>query len=306
MASCSGSHSEPESDAGRDAGKDAAVDGGFDSGVNDGDSGMDAQVPQPDAGKDAQVVSPEGGVYIPPEAGPVPFPTDPNGKVLCGSVICACDDGVDNDTDGVIDAEDPECVARWDNDEGSLATGIPGDNRDLACQDCFFDGNSGSGNDTCRVPTSCFTSGTPESGQGSCSVCEQPASCASFCEKYTPNGCDCFGCCDVMLSNGTVVHVALGPGCNIDGNDVTGCTACVPNDTCRNECGTCELCPGKTVDDLPAECFTQPPPSDAGEPPPPPPTCDNGETPCGPGLPSCPANYSCEFGCCTLLPVILL
>ena len=34
-----------------------------------------------------------------------------------------------------------------DNDESSFATGIPGDNMDACKQDCFFDGNSGMGDD---------------------------------------------------------------------------------------------------------------------------------------------------------------
>src|SRR5204863_6684485 len=54
-----------------------------------------------------------------------------------------CSDGIDNDGDGKIDYNDPECVGPLDNDEGTYATGIPGDNVDACKQDCFFDGNSG-------------------------------------------------------------------------------------------------------------------------------------------------------------------
>ena len=56
-----------------------------------------------------------------------------------------CSDGIDNDGDGKIDYDDPECVGPLDNDESSFATGIPGDNMDACKQDCFFDGNSGAG-----------------------------------------------------------------------------------------------------------------------------------------------------------------
>src|SRR5262245_3809742 len=38
-----------------------------------------------------------------------------------------CSDGIDNDGDGKIDYNDPECVGPLDNDEGTYATGIPGD-----------------------------------------------------------------------------------------------------------------------------------------------------------------------------------
>src|SRR5262245_31900708 len=57
-----------------------------------------------------------------------------------------CTDGIDNDGDGKVDYDDPECIGGYDNDEGSFAWGIPGDNNTDACRtDCFFDTNSGSG-----------------------------------------------------------------------------------------------------------------------------------------------------------------
>ena len=60
-----------------------------------------------------------------------------------------CSNCKDDDGDGLIDGFDPECTGPFDNDEGSFATGIPGDNKDAINQDCFFDGNSGAGNDGC-------------------------------------------------------------------------------------------------------------------------------------------------------------
>jgi hypothetical protein len=251
-----------------------------------------------------------------------PFPMTPSGQVMCGDVLCKCSDGLDQDGDKLIDMADPECVSAWDDDESTFATGIPGDNRDDACQDCFFDGNSGSGNDGCYLPSSCLSEGNDSSGRGRCSSCEQTDQCRNFCKAYTPNGCDCFGCCGVQLANGETVNVAIGAGCNIDGNTVEGCTSCVPNDSCINECGRCELCPGKTLADLPADCVA--PPTHGtdggtgdgdgdtsgdgdgdGNPPPPSYTCDDGGTRCGDGLPACGPDYACSFGCCVLVPVIL-
>ena len=323
---------------------DTDGDGVPDGVDTDGDGDVDEPLPPdsiPVAG-DAAVPAPanDAGTPAAGDAAPTPFPANDAGQILCGDAPCACSDGKDNDVDGVSDLADPECVSSWDNDEGSFATGIPGDNRDDACQDCFFDGNSGSGNDGCYLPSSCLSKGDNSSGRGRCSSCEQTAQCRKFCQAYTPNGCDCFGCCTVRLANGTNVNVALGNGCNIDGNTVTGCNTCVPNDSCINTCGRCELCPGKTAADLPADCMqTPPPPADAGTssdsgtsdsgtgtsdsgtppvggsddagttpPPPPPPVynCDNGATVCGAGLPACPSSYSCDFGCCTLIPIILL
>lgn len=246
-----------------------------------------------------------GGTILTGDAGP--FAVNDAGQVLCGTAPCACSDGVDQDADGLIDLADPECVSAWDNDEATLATGIPGDNRDNACQDCFFDGNSGSGDDGCRRPSSCLTTGLPSGQSNNCSSCEVSTSCRNFCQAYTPNGCDCFGCCSVKLANGTVANVHLAPGCNVDGNDVTGCTQCVPSTSCVNTCGRCELCPGKTLADLPADCAsTSIPGGDGGmDPGEITPSCDNGEARCGAGLPSCAVGSSCSFGCCVLTPIIL-
>ena len=244
-----------------------------------------------------------------------PFVANDAGQVLCGNAPCACSNGLDDDADGLIDLADPECVSAWDNDESSFATGIPGDNRDNACQDCFFDGNSGSGNDGCRIPSSCLTLGNASSGQGSCNSCTASKQCKTFCEAYTPNGCDCFGCCTVQVGSNLSKSVLLTASCNIDGNVFTGCTECMPSVSCVNTCGRCELCPGKTLADLPADCgststsadggvSTGTGGADAGTPAPPTPSCDQGETPCGAGLPACGSGESCTFGCCILVPVI--
>ena len=75
-----------------------------------------------------------------------------------------CSDGNDNDGDGKIDYDDPECVGPLDNDESSFATGIPGDNMDACKQDCFFDGNSGAGDDHCDWQLKC----DPQSVENKC------------------------------------------------------------------------------------------------------------------------------------------
>ena len=72
-----------------------------------------------------------------------------------------CANGIDDDGDGLIDGFDPECTGAADNDEGTFATGIPGDNRDPVWQDCFFDGNSGAGEDGCRYHTDCLYGDLP-------------------------------------------------------------------------------------------------------------------------------------------------
>jgi hypothetical protein len=296
---CSGSgdHGNVDGGAQNDAGAmDGSVGSHRDGSLADSDGSSGGSL------RDGQAMLPDGS----------PFMVDPQGHVLCGDHPCACSNGMDDDSDGLVDLHDPECVASWDDDESSLATGIPGDNRDDACQDCFFDGNSGSGNDGCYLPSSCFSDGTAGSGHGICSSCEQTSQCANFCQRYAPNGCDCFGCCEIFLPNGTHPTIAIGDAtCQVDGNTLTGCRTCVQNPTCVNTCDHCELCPGKT--ELPADCVTSGNPdagsgtggADGGSTTPPEPACGGGAQKCGTGLPACASGESCEYGCCAALPPVL-
>jgi hypothetical protein len=303
---------------GVDTNNDGKADAPLPSGGTDGSG----QAGDGDGDGDMSVM--DGGASDPNvwiDGGAAPYPVNDQGQVLCGDAPCACSDGMDNDNDKLTDLQDPECVSSWDNDESSFATGISGDNRDDACQDCFFDGNSGSGNDGCRLPSSCLSEGNASTGRGSCSTCEQSDQCVNFCKAFTPNGCDCFGCCTVRLANDTTVNVALSTGCQIDGNTVgDGCTECVPNDSCINTCGRCELCPGKTIEDLPADCFTSGDGDGDGDAgtggdgdgdgdgdgtgSTPTPACDDGAQVCSSTKP-CETGYSCDFGCCVRLPVVL-
>src|SRR5260221_3088950 len=118
------------------------------------------------------------------------------GKIPIGTTQCS--DGKDNDGDGLIDSQDPECTGPRDNDESSYATGIPGDNVDPKWQDCFFDGNSGGGDDGCRYSTKCLTGELPLTDKN----CSPALACQKFCMPLTPNGFDCFGCCAATPSGG--------------------------------------------------------------------------------------------------------
>ena len=222
----------------------------------------------------------------------------------------ACSDGIDNDDDGLTDGFDPECTGPADNDEGTFATGIPGDNRDPKWQDCFFDGNSGAGDDNCRYATGCLT-GDLEPDDKDCTLTD---ACIKFCAPLTPNGCDCFGCCTVQSANGDSVDIEIGASCSLDKvEDTDACPRCVKSDTCGNTCGHCELCPGKTIEDLPEDCgptggggagsgtgggATGGTGTGGG----PSYTCDSGEQVCGPGLPTCGLGTYCSLGCCLVQP----
>ncbi|MCC7539932.1 MAG: hypothetical protein IT379_27170 [Deltaproteobacteria bacterium] len=297
----------------------------------------DGEVPPPPPPGDGAVPPPPppGDGAVPPGDGAVP-PGDA-GPFDAGFVpgMTQCTDGIDNDMDGTVDGLDAECTGPADNDEGTFATGIPGDNRDESCQDCFFDGNSGAGDDRCRYATECLTGDDPTGAPGGCNTCEVSMDCLDNCRGRVPNGCDCFGCCTITLPDRTTIDVLIGGGCELEtATDPMACPRCVPSTDCVNTCGMCELCPGRTEADLPAECFPPPPtdagpppadggtppppdggtppppdgatpPADGATPPPPPPppppiVCDDGRIACSATVPCPPATppLYCLQGCC--------
>jgi hypothetical protein len=209
-------------------------------------------------------------------------------EIACGSAVYECGDCQDNDGDGAIDGFDVECVSPCDDDESSFATGIPGDNIDLCHQDCFFDGNSGGGDDGCDWWLACDPL-DPDNGQ--CSIpggqtcpAAQPQECVDNCQ--VPNGCDCFGCCTVNV-DGVDYDILIGsPDCSLD--NFAACPQCTQVESCTDPCDPtdCELCFGET--ELPPGCKE--------------PTCPDGQTSCESNA-DCTADYFCQTGCCELIPV---
>jgi hypothetical protein len=321
---CSGDDDAGDASRGGRGGSGNAGDGsGGDGTAGDGTAGDGSggiTGPMVDGGMVSQPTDPgnptgilDGGFVIPDEL------------LLCNGVACQCADGMDNDGDGVADGFDVECTGPADDDEGTFATGISGDNRDPFWQDCFFDGNSGAGNDGCRYHTECLT-GEREQTDDSCMVSDE---CIRYCGDRTPNGCDCFGCCTVTRSDGSEVDIIIGTNCDAD--DLSSCITCTKTMACGNECGECELCPGRTIADLPDSCRPPPPGgsggsggseagsggagsgagsggSEAG-------SGGTGGT-AGGGVPvdcgtrptclsqaDCPGGYYCYLACCLLIPV---
>jgi len=223
------------------------------------------------------------------------------GVVTCGTAACACSNGIDDDGDGKIDGFDEECTGAIDDDEGTFSTGIPGDNSDPKWQDCFFDGNSGAGDDHCRYHADCLTGDRPASDPD----CAVSTECHDFCQARTPNGCDCFGCCTVQLDDTSSVSVFIGEACSLENiADEVSCPRCQPSAACGNTCGECELCPGKDVDDLPESCTGTPGDgsggnggSGGGTEPTPAYTCDGGRAVCS-ATSVCPGGQYCSLGCC--------
>jgi hypothetical protein len=226
--------------------------------------------------------------------------------------LLPCGDCLDNDGDGFADMEDPQCTGPCDSSEDSFSMPdpeTPGGNSDTCTNDCLFDSNVGSGDDGCSWPSYCDPLEVPPAYDPQGATCAQsPATisscatlamqsdgCRSFCQRVVPNGCDCFGCCELPARSGRFVWLNSRHGidttysCNsaADLADPTKCRSCTPVASCLNRCDSCELCIGETA--LPGGCQT--------------PTCPQNIQPCGvPGLPRCPGGAACISGCCQSAP----
>ncbi|EDM80965.1 putative lipoprotein [Plesiocystis pacifica SIR-1] len=206
--------------------------------------------------------------------------------IMCGNKIYQCGDGLDNDFDGKIDLADPECISPCDDSESSFQTNLPGQNND--CKgDCYFDDNSGGGDDKCEWNLKCDPEnpgaqiGCEYDPDLDCSDAMLPQDCLDFCQPLVPNGCDCFGCCEV---DGQFVYLDSSPSCSID--NLAGCEPCTYYEDCANPCvpEECELCFGQDPEDLPEECNDQP-------------TCPEDVTPCLEQA-DCAVGEFCQAGCC--------
>jgi hypothetical protein len=240
-------------------------------------------------------------------------------EAACQNHFYECGDCRDNDSDGLVDMEDPDCVGPCDDSEAKLSTNLP--DRTGACTlDCYFDQDNGLGNDDCAWSHACdplaiapdFGPEGPDCGYdastlvarrsgppvGCISMLEsQSVLCAEVCGPLTPNGCDCFGCCEIPGAPTPVwlgsVDSAGAPSCDFDHvGDPTRCRPCTQVAACLNPCDSCELCIGKRS--LPPGCerggCTTP-------------VCPAGFPPCGtPCLPACRTGETCITGCCVQDP----
>jgi hypothetical protein len=231
---------------------------------------------------------------------------------VCQNHVYECGDCVDNDTDcGIDTGGDPQCLGPCQNNEAGYFGDIPGQNSAPCKQDCYWDGDTGAGNDDCNWNHKCdpfevAPNYYPEGqqceydpafsfpGNKSCGFyfAAQSPMCQSVCGPITPNGCDCFGCCQVPGANTPIWVGSLDengdPSCTTQGlNDPTLCHPCTMVPGCTNTCDNCEICFGKPT--LPPECLCQ--------------QCAPNQQMCGPpcGTP-CPPGEFCNSGCCVPAP----
>jgi hypothetical protein len=230
----------------------------------------------------------------------------------CFGHVYACGDCLDNDGDGLVDAQDPSCWGPCDNNETGWKAQIPGSGPSPCTQvDCYFDQDQGAGNDDCHWSLTCdpldpyACNYDPRAViPGTTWTCEEAASmqspqCAAFCGPLVPNGCDCFGCCEISFAGQTytVYLGSEGPQFDWEGTcgpdtvaDPSQCAPCTQVTACLNPCDPegCEICMGQTK---PPEGCAQ-----AG--------CPLGVQPCLPEHQSgdCPDGMACITGCCTPFP----
>jgi len=277
--------------------------GGADSGVappdtNAGSGGQGIELP---LGGGAG----QGGASVIPaiDAGPcVP--------VTCGgSTPFACGNCQDDDGDGWLDASDPECLGPCDDSELELFTGVESSVTGSCRSDCYFDRNAGSGDDGCSWSYRCDPGSVapayPPTGNAMCGYDSTLAACApgssaldacrAGCLPLTPNGCDCFGCCELPAGSNNFIWLGspqIGAlHCELASSaDPDACRPCTPEPGCQNPCEECELCIGKP--DLPAGCAS------AGGP-----ACGEGVRSCDPRTGTgCGDIQYCITGCCVPLP----
>ncbi|MBU1537561.1 hypothetical protein KKF84_19760, partial [Myxococcota bacterium] len=210
-----------------------------------------------------------------------------------------CSNCIDDDGDGFIDGMDPGCSSPDDRLEGSFSTDIPGDDTNTTMQDCWFDGNSGGGDDGCDVHICCILDECPAEYQGSYDPSECATAvtqdCVDNCGPFVVPGCDCFGCCTICAGpdcyNIFIGSPRISPDCDQDSiDDPVACPRCTLSQECGAPCdpANCILCPGQTEADLPPEC--------TGES-----VCPNDELPCTVSA-ECEAGDYCATGCCIAIP----
>lgn len=152
-----------------------------------------------------------------------------------------CANNIDDDQDGLSDLDDPKCKLPGDNDESSFGSGVPGDdNNDPWSLDCWFDLNSGSGDDNCEMHACCMLEGPcpAEYLPFDPNQCVASQQCIEACAPQTRQECDCFGCCQICDASVSgcyevFVNPSVSPACELYViDDPSLCKPCSRNASC--------------------------------------------------------------------------
>lgn len=228
----------------------------------------------------------------------------------CGNALRDCGDCVDDDGDGKVNASDPECLGPCDDSESELFNGTAINVTGSCRADCYFsfDRNAGTGDDGCSWSYECdpgsvapnyYPTERPMCGYDPARPECDPegaalVACRQTCLPLTPNGCDCFGCCELPAESGNFIWLGSGleqGDCDLaTSTDPQRCRPCTPVESCQNTCEECELCLGKPT--LPEACA-----GSLG------PDCPLGLRSCDPlSQAGCGSLEYCITGCCVPLP----
>ncbi|MEZ4370052.1 MAG: hypothetical protein R3B07_04475 [Polyangiaceae bacterium] len=161
----------------------------------------------------------------------------------CQNHLYQCGNCLDDDNDGLIDSEDPDCLGPCDNTEDSTTRGSPaatkrrarwiatsirtratttaatGRTRAIRCR---------TRQTTTRARTARASTTQTRTSRAPARVAtnfsNQDAQCEAYCGPLTPNGCDCFGCCELPAGSGKFVYL---------GSEVNKAPTCTRDDVGR-------------------------------------------------------------------------
>src|SRR5690606_26182546 len=131
----------------------------------------------------------------------------------------ACGNCQDDDGDGLVDASDPECLGPCDDSEPEPYSGIDSPVTGPCRRACHLARHPRAGHEggarSYRCDPGRLAPEYPPTGNAMCAYDATLATCApgsgallacrAGCLPLTPNGCDCFGCCELPAGSNNFI-----------------------------------------------------------------------------------------------------